>query len=416
MGRRRGVEKGGRKSTGAILCVGLALMLAGVLFLPALGGAQSKGGPAKAIKIGYLLCTSGWFSVMDGPEEQNMKVVAQIINDRGGLTIQGQKYNIELVGEDGKSTMDGIAAAATKLTFSHKVKFVAGPMGFWATGSSPTFEQNKVMHVSGFNTCQPGELDASTPFGFLGFNASIGSSMSAFKVIRKEWPNAKKIAVVECDDGQIPYLAPKIKKLLASSGLTQVGDVVAFPNEMEDFSPIAAKLNALKDADAYFMLNGSPVACGLIVKGLRSLGNSKPFVHQSVNTVKEIMAICGKEAANNVATMGLTPHGQGNPALLDEIYDRSVKIKQFPTWYLTTTNGLWVLVKAIEAANSLDPAVVKAKWESMDKIDCIYGTCTFGGDETFGLKHHAVSHPMSYSKLVKGEIVYGGWVDPGRIP
>ena len=74
------------------------------------------------------------------------------------------------------------------------------------------------------------------------------------------------------------------------------------------------------------------------------------------------------------------------------------------------------VAKVIQAANSLDPAVVKAKWETMDKVECIYGTCTFGGDETYGLKHHAVSHPMSYSKLVKGEVVYGGWVDPGPIP
>jgi ABC-type branched-subunit amino acid transport system substrate-binding protein len=289
-------------------------------------------------------------------------------------------------------------------------------MGFWATGSSPTFEENQVVHVSGYNTCQPGEMDATTPYGFLGFNASIGTSMGAFKVIKKEWPHAKKVAILESDDGAIPYLMPKIKKILANSGLTQVGEVVPFPNEMEDFSPIAAKLNAIKDADVYFMLNGSVVANALIVKGLRALGNNKPFITQAAQHVRDIMAICGKDAANEVVSFGVTPHGKGNPPLLDEVYDRSVRIKNLPTWYLLTPNGLWVMAKVIQAADSFDPAVVKAKWETMDKIDCIYGTCTFGGDETYGLKHHAVSHPMSYSKLVKGEVVYGGWIDPGRIP
>jgi branched-chain amino acid transport system substrate-binding protein len=392
------------------------VVIAGVLFLPALGRSQQKGGAAKTFRIGYVLSVSGWFSVFDSAEEQNLRVVGQIINDRGGITIKGQKYAIELVGEDGKSTMDGTAAAATKLVFDHKVKFVAGPMGFFAPASSPVFEQNKVLHVSGFNTLQPGDMDKNTPYGFLGFNASVGSSMASMKVIKKEWPKTKKVGVLMADDGSIPYMLPKIKKYLSDEGFTMAGEPVPFPNEMEDFSPIAAKLNAIKDADAYFMFLGSPVAVGLVAKGLRALGNDKPFVHQGAPHVREIMAICGKDAADNIVSFGPTPHAKGNPPLLDEVYDRSVKIRDLPSWYVLTPNGLWVMVKVIQAANSLDPTVVKAKWESMDKVDCLYGTCTFGGDETYGLKHHAVSHPMSYSKLVKGQVVYGGWVDPGPIP
>lgn len=395
----------------------LLLVAALVFSMPSASMAQAKkGGPAKTLRIGYLLSVSGWFSVFDSAEEQNLKVVAQIINDRGGITVQGQRYNIELVGQDGKSTMDGTAAGATKLVFDEKVKFVAGPMGFFAPASSPIFEQNKVLHISGFNVLQPGDMDQSTPFGFLGFNAAMGSSMASMKVIKKEWPNTKKLGVLMADDGSIPYMLPKIKKMMADNGLTLAGDIVPFPNEMEDFTPIAAKLRSIKDADAYFMFLGSPVAVGLVAKSLRALGDHKPLVHQGAPHVKEIMNICGKDAADNIISFGLTPHAKGNPPLLDEVYDRSSKIRNLQSWYVLTPNGLWVMAKVIQAANSLDPAVVKAKWETMDKVDCLYGTCTFGGDATYGLKHHAVSHPMSYSKLVKGEVVYGGWVDPGPIP
>jgi branched-chain amino acid transport system substrate-binding protein len=414
--------KGLMSGTGKLGFLGLIASFAAVIFLLVTVGpvgqayGQAKGSAAKTVRVGYVLSVSGWFSVFDSAEEQNLKVVAQIINDRGGIKVKGERYNIELVGEDGKSTMDGTAAGATKLVFDHKVKFVAGPMGFFAPASSPVFEQNKVIHVSGFNVLVPGDMDKSTPYGFLGFNAAMGSSMASMKVIKKEYPNTKKVGVLMADDGSIPYMLPKIKKMMADNGMTLAGEVVPFPNEMEDFSPIAAKLNAIKDADAYFMFLGSPVAVGLVAKGLRALGNDKPLVHQGAPHVKEIMAICGKDAADNIISFGPTPHAKGNPPLLDEVYDRSVKIRNLPSWYLLTPNGLWVMAKVIEAANSLDPAVVKAKWETMDKVDCVYGTCTFGGDETYGLKHHAVSHPMSYSKLVKGQVVYGGWVDPGPIP
>jgi hypothetical protein len=71
-------------------------------------------------KVGYLLTLTGWHSVFDLVEERDLKIVGQIINEKGGLTIKGEKYKIELVGEDGKSTLDGITAAATRLTFDDK--------------------------------------------------------------------------------------------------------------------------------------------------------------------------------------------------------------------------------------------------------------------------------------------------------
>lgn len=374
------------------------------------GSVQAK---PKTLKIGYLLCLSGWYSVFDAVEEGHVKIVADMINDRGGLTIQGEKYLIELVGEDGKSTLDGITAGANRLAYDHQVKFVVGPTGFFSTGSSPVFEQNRILHVSGYVSNQPGELDSSTPYGFLAFNASIGTTIGALKAMKKEYPNVKKLAIVTPDDGAIPYLIPLAKDLMAEKGYTVVGDAVAFPNEMEDFSPIAAKLNAIKETDAVFVLNGSPVAVGMIAKGLRSLGNNKPVIYQGLSSCKDILAIAGKEAANDIITMGLTPLAKGNPPLMDEIYKRSGNKEPI---FLFNPNGLWVLAQVIQKANSLDPAKVKETWESMDTVECLFGTGIFSGDKTYGLKRHALGHPLPYQKLVNGEVIYGGWIDVGPIP
>lgn len=399
-----------RKSTALTIPVIFTLIV--MLLLPATGFSADKGG-AKTLKIGYLLCVSGWYSLFDGVEEGHVKIVADMINERGGLTIKGQRYNIELVGEDGKSTLDGIAAGANKLVYDHKVKFVVGPTGFFSTGSSPVFEQNRVLHVSGYCSNQPGEMDASTPYGFLAFNASIGTSMAAWTATKKEFPNVKTFAVVTPDDGAVPYLVPIAKKLMTDYGFTMVGEAVAFPNEMEDFSPIAAKLNAIKGADAVFVLNGSPVHVGLIAKGLRALGNTKPIIYQGLSSGADIMAVAGKEASNDILSMGLWPLAPGNPPLLDEIYNRSGQ--KMPI-FLFNPNGLWVLAKVIQAADSLDPAVVKAKWESMDSVDCLFGKGLFGGDKTYGVKHHAVSHPLPYQVLKNGKPTFGGWIEIGRIP
>ncbi len=395
----------------SISCIVFILLLAAVLLNP-LG--VVKAGAVETLKIGYLLCVSGWYSVFDAVEEGHLKIVAQMINDKGGLTIQGKKYNIELVGEDGKSTLDGITAGANRLAYDHRVKFVVGPTGFFSTGSSPVFEANQILHVSGYVSNQPGELDASTPYGFLGFDASIGTVIGATKALQKEYPQVKKVAIVSPDDGAIPYLIPMVKKLLAERfGITMVGDVVPFPNEMEDFSPIAAKLHAIKDMDATFVVNGSPVAVGMIAKGLRALGNNKPVIYQGLSSCKDILAIAGKEASNDIITMGLTPLAKGNPPLMDEVYNRSGKKEPI---FLFNPNGLWVLAKVIQKANSLDPKVVKKTWESMETVECLFGTGIFSGDKTYGLKHHAIGHPLPYQKLVNGKVIYGGWIDVGPIP
>ena len=137
--------------------------------------------------------------------------------------------------------MDGVTAAATKLPMITKSSSSSDPPRFLMRGFSPVFEEAKVLHVLAYYIAQPGELDASTPYGFLGYNASIGNTMTAIKGMRKEYPNVKKIVIVTPDDGAVPYLIPKVKKMLEISGCTVVGDTIKFPNQMEDFSPIAVK-------------------------------------------------------------------------------------------------------------------------------------------------------------------------------
>ena len=393
-----------------IVCIGLVLMLASMLLLATQGSSQTKTSQAKTLKIGYLLCVTGFYSALDAEEEVDIKLVAKMINDKGGLTIQGQKYNIQLVGEDGKSSLDGCTAGANKLVLDEKVKFVIGPNGFFAKGSSPVFEANKVLHVSGYNTTMPGEIDSTTPYGFLGFNNPTAQSIVSYKAMKKEFPNVKSVVLVSADDGSIPYVIPKAKKALADLGFTAIGDVVKFPNEIEDFSPIAAKANAL-NADAIRMELAAPPASANILRGVRALGNQKPFICNA--NALDVLAIAGPEASNNVIVNStFTPNYPGNPPLVEELLHMGDHTRHY---FGMTPNALWILAQVFQAANSLDPAVVKAKWESMDTVSTLYGKGTLCGDETYGLHHHIVTHPLPYAKLVNGQVVPCDWIDPGPI-
>ena len=97
--------------------------------------------------------------------------------------------------------MTATTAAANRLVFDKKVKFVLGPGGFFGPAAAPVLNPNKVMYVLSYATTQPGALGADYPYGFLGNDASVGYAIVAMKAMKKEFPNAKKVALMMPDDG-----------------------------------------------------------------------------------------------------------------------------------------------------------------------------------------------------------------------
>lgn len=362
------------------------------------------------------MSTSGWYSVIDALESAEVQAVVKLINDQGGITVKGQKYRIEVVIEDAKSTFDGVATAATKLTYDHQVKFVVGPTAFFSTASSPIFEQNKILHVSGYITGAPGELGPDTPYGFVGHNCAISGAAATVKAMKKEFPNVKKVAIALPDEGTLSFVMPKHLKAIEREGYTVVGDIVGYPNELEDFSSITAKLNSIQDADGYLLLNGAPPHLGNILKGLRELGNNKPCGTSSLVSCDIIGALAGPAGATGAISLAITPKAPGNSTELNKIIDSlGPQYEEQRVIYMMTGNALWILTKMIEAAQSLDPTDVKNKWESTNDVQTPFGKGIICGAETYGIKH-AVVHPMPYQKLTNGVVSPGGWVEIAPLP
>jgi len=398
-----------------IFCVLVALFL--VAGLVSAGYVTPAFAAEKTLQIGCLLSVTGFFSVREVPDLNQTKIAADIINEQGGITVNGQKYRVELLVEDCKSTMDGVTAAANRLVFDKKMKFVIGPTAFFAAAAGPVCDPNRVLRVITWCVNTPGEVDANTPYAFLGGNGSALTSVAATKYLKEAYPHVKKVVIVTPDDGAVPFVIPIAKKLLAAQGISVVGETVAYPNEMQDFSPIAAKLNAVKEADAIFLQNGLVPHLAGIVKGLRALGNNKPIAGSLPARISQVAGIAGVKAMKDVFTVAYTPDDPNMPPVAKEIINRVVaKYGKDYQLEMSGPNCLWILKEVIEAAQSLDPTVVKEKWESMDEVETIFGKAKICGDETFGIKHHVVASPQPI-QILKGENeASAGWIDLGVIP
>ena len=229
--------------------------------------------PTETLRIGVVLQLSDWYSAVDAAEKNDVEAVAKMINDAGGIKAGGKAYMIELVEEDGKSAFDANTAAATKLVLDEKVQFVVGPAGPFNVATTPVFEQAKVLHVASYNGMQPGEMDATTTYEFLGMDP-ITQHDADIKALLKAYPNVKKITIAS-EDSTWPSFKDAMLGLVASNGLELAGDPILFATMAEDYNPIAAKIKA-QGADAVWMPIGIDPSFAGIIKGARTLGFASP--------------------------------------------------------------------------------------------------------------------------------------------
>jgi branched-chain amino acid transport system substrate-binding protein len=397
-----------------LLLIPLALLL--VISLVAIGCPGSQPAGEKTLRVGMILGITGFFSVREVPDMNQAQIAADIINEQGGITVNGEKYKVELVVADTKSTMDGVTAAANKLVFDEKIKFIIGPTAYFAAAAGPICDPNKVLRFVTWCVNTPGEVDASTPYTFLAGNGSVLTSSAAVKFLKENYPDVKKVAMLTVDDGAPPFVIPIATNLLAAQGISVVGDPVIFPPETADFSAYVAKLNANKEADAIFMQNGLVPHIGAIVKGLREAGNYKPYAGSLPARIGQVMTIAGEAAMKDVFTVAYTPGDPNMPPIAGEIIKRTAdKYGADYQLEMSAPNCLWVMKEGIEAAQSLDPTVVKGKLESMDEVETIFGPAKICGEQTFGIKH-VVASPQVIQILKDGAEHSAGWVDIGYIP
>ncbi|MBN2039720.1 MAG: ABC transporter substrate-binding protein [Spirochaetes bacterium] len=371
----------------------------------------------KTIKIGALWALTGWwYSAYDNSIMRMTEAAVDMINEDGGITVKGEKYKIELVIEDTQSTFDGVTAAANRLIHEKGVKLIVGPSGFFVSPATPVTKSADAMMIVGWHLMIPGEIDSSTPYNFGTSQGQLPKDIAIIKSMRRDYPKAKRLAVVSSDDGSTPFIIPKVNYYLKENGFTRVGDLIKYPDEMEDFSPIVARILSLKNYDAVFIEKAPPPALAAMVKGLREKGVKVPVFTASPISTHEVSVMIGTAATEGVRTTIDTYNDPNMTSVMKEMSERVAEKygKDFPMSFQCAV-GVYLYKTLIEAAQSFEPKDLKKQFESMDEIDTIYGKAPICGEKFFGIKH-IVAHPMPIQKFEGGKAIPAKWVEVGTIP
>jgi ABC-type branched-subunit amino acid transport system substrate-binding protein len=346
-------------------------------------------------------------SAGEQPTYAGEKLAAAWINEKGGITVKGVKYKIELISEDAKSSPEGAIAACTKLVEKDKVKFILGgvitPINVAANSvTGPA----GVLRIGEYTIMDPDEADpltfytACTPQGY----------KPMFMYMKETYPKVKTLVASQPGDGGDKYRGKIIKQVANELGLTVVVNE-GWPLDTVDFTPYAKKLIST-NPDAVVFSDGWAVHEGAQIKALRGLGFKGPLISLHSSMIADILSITGPQLADGYASVAwdmTDPHMK--PIFKKEFLPRAVKSGNTNPWQAWGWNAVWILAQGLESAQSLEPGDVAKHLRTMKTVETIFGPAELGGGKLYGTGINSIFCPTQAIFRVKnGKPDFVRWV------
>ena len=397
--------------------VGLVALLTALALIVGFGSYSRPAMAAeKEVIIGGIFGLSGPGSEALARKYDGVKAaVAWINDDKGGINIKGDKYRIKLIAEDSKGSVDGMVAAANKLIFDNKVKFMIGGISVppFRLAISQLLEDNKVltMNVDGIGINAEMTPKSQYTFGSIVSRAAYNVGWEQFL---KYYPKVKTVAIIAPEDPSTVEDAQHLGDAAKAYGLKIVAEE-HYPFGTADFYPMWTKLlEAKPDVVAASVAFGEWV--GNIVKQGRELGFKGPFCFLALGADSRLIA---KMAGSMATDIFATNFDWTSPKMPDMVKKMGQIIKQKIGQDTTTDSWmgfetLWILAQAIENAQSVDPTVVKNAFEKMTKFETTTGPGKLGGAKTYGIAH-IVYEPLPILRIMDGKVEHIRFIDT-RLP
>jgi branched-chain amino acid transport system substrate-binding protein len=402
------------------LVVWVSLLVLALAVTPVfVGGRRAEAAGPKILKIGTIMPLSGPLGVIGLTWDRGFDLCADTLNEQGGLKIGSEKYLIQFIHEDGKASPEACAAAANKLVYQDKVKFVIGEV--MTPASQAIYGVTKpagVLHVLAYTQSPYREevwgVGPDNPLLVLLMPTTNLAYKPFYDYLAKTYPKVKRVVHAE---STYPFnkIIQEAENTAKASGLQVVG-VERYDYAWTDFYPFMTAI--LKhQPDAISVEHAGPDQMALMVKAARELGFKGPIL--SLGSASPVFVLAGAGAVNCYDIMCDQAYA-GDPSAPEPMrkakqrWEAKYPKEQFADDALMAWDEVWVLAQAIEKAQSLDPAVVLKTLESMSapgSLKTTFGPGHMGGLKTLGVNRELV-RPIPISVIQGKEIKMVEWVTP----
>lgn len=344
------------------------------------GNTTSSTQAPQTLKIGVI----AWLGYPIGLDMSRiLDVMADMENQNGGLTIGGQKYKIEFIVYDSNGDPKTANAAANRLIFEDKVKFILSEFMF-VDGWLPVANENKVVVVAGPNT--PPLLDPSYHYCFQG-NGLNSQEIVIDSWFHKNYPD-KKSVVVGVPDNENGHAAGEVI-VDVFKGFNMTASAEYYPPTAQDLSSLGTKVKTL-NPEVFMAVAGGPISDGLAYKAVFQSGYKGQLFADSPAAFATLSQIIPAEALEGMINAG--PPTEFDPALTEAAQKfKDAYTAKYGKWDdpEETDSPMWPCLKAaLLKANSIDPDKVAAaigsglRWEGINGTFQMIARPDKGNDRT----------------------------------
>ena len=280
--------------------------------LAALAGGALLSGVAQAanekLKIGFVGVTSGPAAAWGTSNVRSMETLAEMLNEKGGVTIGGKTYDIEIVTFDDQKDPKRAIAGMEKMA-QEGIHYVVGPnVDDGAAAVRPVAEAKGIIYIP---YAFPKELyTPPASNAVLGMVASYQSGPAIYKYL-KENKGVTKVAFIAANESD--PLSQKESGLAAAKalGLKVVGDVT-YQNDTRDFTPVLTPI--VKAQPDLLVLSGvAPGNAPLLIRSARELGYEGLISTETAQDAKVL-----EEGAGELADGFISVGGASTPEIASD--------------------------------------------------------------------------------------------------
>ncbi len=372
--------------------------LAGLCILAALAAPGFSAEP-KELKIGTISTLSGTGVAWGLAVKRGAEMAVDEVNAAGGLKVGNDTYKITIISYDDQFTGKGGVAAANRLVFEDKVKFIIGTNSAASViAAQEVTEPNHVIVMTDGYGAKVLGPDKPYTFRVTPTTTEFAIPMTAW--VAKNHPEAKTAAVLSPNDEAGWDIQQVVIKGYEAAGVKVVHKDY-YERGTKDFFPLLTR--ALAARPDILDIDGSNTGeAGVLIRQARQLGFKGLLVKTGGPGVEEMVRVAGASASEGF--IFYSPVSLDDPAYKKflDTYEAKYGTREADPLTPLFYDGTKLLLSAMKKAGSLDVDAVRKSLEGIKEFQGLFGKNVLTGKDVYGIAHQ-VDAPFYIGQVVNGK-------------
>ncbi|HNX30570.1 MAG TPA: ABC transporter substrate-binding protein [Holophaga sp.] len=320
---------------------------------------------APTVKIGWFGPATGDSALWGQAELNTVKLMAEQYNAKGGITVGGKKYLVEIVGYDDKGDSVEAVNVAKRLISQDKVVAIVGAQGSGEAIPVATIVNGAKVPLVASTATNPKvtvqDSGAVNQFMFRAcFTDPYQGKTAAYYAFQKLGKRKAGI-VMTIDDPYSTGLSDFFKQNFEKAGGKVVVEV-SYTSGEKDFRAPLTKLKAANPDLVFIPAYYNDVA--LIAKQARELGIKQILLGGDGWPSENLISLAGKSLEGCMFINHLDMDGAQSKPIRDAYkakYNKNAELNSY-----MVHDALWMVVDAMQRAKSIDPIAIQKALTTCD--------------------------------------------------